>query len=695
MVLAKAATALGPVRRKFAPWNDPASKPFIEFRNVTKRFDDFTAVDNVTLSIYEREFFALLGPSGCGKTTMMRMVAGFEEPTAGDVLLDGRSLAGVPPYRRPTNMMFQSYALFPHMTVEANIAFGLKQAGMPAPDIKQRVEEMLTLVKLTGFARRKPDQLSGGQRQRVALARSLAKKPKVLLLDEPLAALDKKLREETQFELIDLQVTLGLTFLIVTHDQEEAMTVADRIAVMNHGKVVQVATPAEIYEQPNSRYVADFVGDINLLEGRHHRRRRPRPDGCDGTGAIVEVDRRSGVSGDAVVRHPPGEGIDLPRPPGRSRRQRHCRRGVGHRLSRRCVDLSRAAGDRRHGQGDGHQPYAAGRAADHLGRQGVADLGPRLRRGADAMNGDAPKHRSWRWGVIALPYAWLAALFLVPFLIVFKISFSTVAVGVPPYAPNFDLAHGIGGLIDAFRQFTVDNYTWLTQDDLYARAYLGSLWIAGVSTLLVLLIGYPIAYGMARAPRRWQPILLMLVILPFWTSFLIRVYAWIGILKKEGLLNQLLLWLGVIHEPLTILNTNWAVYIGIVYSYLPFMVLPLYAALEKMDESLLEAAADLGCPPLKAFWKITFPLSLPGVIAGCFLVFIPATGEFVIPDLLGGSDTLMIGKTLWSEFFSNRDWPIASAVAVILLLILVVPIVIFQNRARRPAAAISARSPEP
>ena len=263
-----AKTALGPVRRKFAPWNDPAAKPFIEFHNVTKRFGDFTAVDDISLAIYEREFFALLGPSGCGKTTMMRMIAGFEEPSAGDVLLDGRNLAGVPPYRRPSNMMFQSYALFPHMTVEGNVAFGLKQEGMPKDQIASRVAEMLKLVKLTPFAKRKPDQLSGGQRQRVALARSLAKKPKVLLLDEPLGALDKKLREETQFELSDLQVDLGLTFIIVTHDQEEAMTLADRIAVMDHGKIIQIGTPAEIYEQPNSRYVADFIGNINLMEGR-------------------------------------------------------------------------------------------------------------------------------------------------------------------------------------------------------------------------------------------------------------------------------------------------------------------------------------------------------------------------------------------------------------------------------------------
>ena len=296
----------------------------------------------------------------------------------------------------------------------------------------------------------------------------------------------------------------------------------------------------------------------------------------------------------------------------------------------------------------------------------------------------APARWSWlRWLVVLIPYAWLFVLFLVPFLIVFKISFSTTAIAQPPYIPVFDLADGVGGLFESAKKFTVDNYLWLTEDDLYLRAYLSSLWIAFVSTLLVLLIGFPVAYGMARAPRAWQATLVMLIILPFWTSFLIRVYAWIGILKKEGLLNQFLLWIGVISEPLTILNTNWAVYIGIVYSYLPFMVLPLYAALERMDHSLLEAAADLGCRPVRAFWKITVPLALPGIVAGSFLVFIPVTGEFVIPDLLGGSDTLMIGKTLWSEFFNNRDWPLASAVAVILLLILVIPIVLFQNQEQR------------
>ncbi|CAN7187585.1 ABC transporter ATP-binding protein [Rhizobium leguminosarum] len=260
--------SLGNIRRSFAPWTDPSAKPFISIKNVTKRFGDFTAVDNLSLDIYHREFFALLGASGCGKSTLLRMLAGFEQPTSGEIVLDGTDMAGTPPYRRPVNMMFQSYALFPHMTVEKNIAFGLRQDGMAKDEMTDRVLQMLKLVKLEQFASRKPNQLSGGQRQRVALARSLAKRPKVLLLDEPLGALDKKLREETQFELMDLQQNLGLTFVVVTHDQEEAMTMADRIAVMSHGKVVQVATPAEIYEAPNCRFVADFIGDVNIFDGK-------------------------------------------------------------------------------------------------------------------------------------------------------------------------------------------------------------------------------------------------------------------------------------------------------------------------------------------------------------------------------------------------------------------------------------------
>ena len=285
--------------------------------------------------------------------------------------------------------------------------------------------------------------------------------------------------------------------------------------------------------------------------------------------------------------------------------------------------------------------------------------------------------------VIIVPYLWLLFFFLIPFVIVFKISLSQTAIAMPPYTPVLDFSDGVSGFFAGFRDLNFDNYVWLTQDALYFKAYVTSVIIAAISTVLTLIVGYPIAYGMSRAPATIRPTLLMLVILPFWTSFLIRVYAWIGILKPEGLLNQLLLSLHIINQPLVILNTYTAIFIGIVYSYLPFMVLPLYSSLEKMDYSLIEAAKDLGCPPTAAFWKITFPLSLPGVIAGCLLVFIPAVGEFVIPDLLGGSQTLMIGKTLWNEFFANRDWPVSSAVAVILLLLLTVPIMFFQQAQAR------------
>jgi putrescine transport system permease protein len=286
------------------------------------------------------------------------------------------------------------------------------------------------------------------------------------------------------------------------------------------------------------------------------------------------------------------------------------------------------------------------------------------------------------WGprlVILIPALWLTALFLGPFLIVLKISLSQTVIAQPPYAPVLDLAAGWQGIRDFVAGLSFGNYVLLASDSLYVTSYLRSLLIAATSTLILLLIGYPIAYGIARAPRRAQPILVAAIVLPFLTAFLIRIYAWVNILQREGLLNDVLLAIGLIREPLVWLSTDTAIYIGIVYSYLPFMVLPLYASLEKMNETLLEAATDLGCPWWKAFWLVTVPLSLPGIVAGALLCFIPIAGEFVIPDLLGGSGATMIGQTLWTEFFSNKDWPVASALAVVLLAVLLAPILIYQH----------------
>ena len=292
----------------------------------------------------------------------------------------------------------------------------------------------------------------------------------------------------------------------------------------------------------------------------------------------------------------------------------------------------------------------------------------------------AGKRRTWGARLVVLvPYLWLIVFFLVPFLIVFKISLSHTAIAQPPYTPVFDLAAGFAGVSRFLQSLSFENYGFIGTDRLYLASYLKSLEIAAVSTALLLLLGIPLAYGMARAPRRWQPVLFMLVVLPFWTSFLIRIYAWTNILQRDGLLNQVLLWLGLVDAAPVWLSTDTAVYIGIVYSYLPFMVLPIYASLEKMDETLIEAAADLGCPRWKAFWLVTLPLAMPGIAAGALLCFIPIVGEFVIPDLLGGSDSMMIGQTLWTEFFLNKDWPVASAVAVVLLLLLLVPIMLYQR----------------
>lgn len=282
-----------------------------------------------------------------------------------------------------------------------------------------------------------------------------------------------------------------------------------------------------------------------------------------------------------------------------------------------------------------------------------------------------------------VPYVWMVLFFLVPFAFVLKISLSQTAIAQPPYEPVFDLTAGWESLRAAFAALSIDNFKLLGSDDIYVFAYVRSLTVALTATSLLLLIGYPIAYGMARLPKRWQAVAMVLVIVPFWTSFLIRIYAWINILQHDGMLNQILLALHLVSQPVVWLSTDSAMYIGIVYSYLPFMILPLYATLAKMESVLEEAASDLGAPPWQVFWLVTFPLSLPGVGAGVLLCFIPIVGEFVIPDLLAGSNSLMIGQTLWLEFFTNKDWPVASAAAIVLLVVLLVPLLLYERLQKR------------
>jgi putrescine transport system ATP-binding protein len=659
---------------------------FLVTENLVKRFDEAMAVDDVSLSIGRGEIFALLGSSGCGKSTLLRMLAGFEKPTSGRVLLGGQDVGQFPPYDRPMNMMFQSYALFPHLDIWENIAFGLKREGLPRAEIRQRVGEMLDLVQLGPFAKRKPHQLSGGQQQRVALARSLAKRPKLLLLDEPLGALDKKLREQTQFELVNIIEKVEVTCVMVTHDQEEAMTMASRIAVMSKGRVLQVGSPQEVYEHPANRFVADFIGNVNLFEGRISI---DEADRC----AVMTSHRRD-PCGTRRQRHHQHAGGNC----GAAGEDRHQqakaragqepvhRQGQGDRLLRLLQHLYRA-GQRRIARAYHRgQHLASWRGRHHLGGRRVLLVERRRRRGVArlrrARHGfpENPRARSALRHQRAICMAGAVLLPAVPDPAVHQLR----GHGQRHQPFQADLGYRNRCAQAQVRELLVD---LPRRDDggalfetIYIEAYLRSIWYALCTALLCLFIGYPFSYFIARARPTVRPALLMMVMLPFWTSFLLRVYAWKGILADQGIVNQTLMWLGITSEPIFMLYTNVSMLVGMTYVYLPFMILPLYANLVKMDFRLLEAAYDLGTVAIQGLLagdRAACP-SRASWPASCWCSF-PSVGEFVIPSLLGGPENLMIGRVVWDEMFTSNNWPRATALAVVMIAFIVVPLAIYYH----------------
>ncbi len=577
------------------------------------------ALDDVSLDIHANEFFTLLGPSGCGKTTLLRLIAGFEQPSSGSIRLYGERMEGLPPFRRPVNTVFQSYALFPHMSVAENIGFGLEMQGRPRSEIGATVSRMLELVKLPEVGKRRADQLSGGQQQRIALARALASRPKVLLLDESLSALDLKLRKEMQIELKRLQHETGITFIFVTHDQEEALTMSDRIAVMSKGKVLQVGTPSDIYEAPLNRAVADFIGETNFLEGQADADGVRLADGQRLAGHVQVVD---GI----VPAQSGGEGA------GADSRRRH---PGARRMSTAGRPTAQQSAERR-------------------------QLRRRLLLSSPAM------------------------LMLVLFLV--------IPLGIM-FAVSIQQSGDYGGV--KWGQHSLEaylNFLWerdLDDSLVFNADYLGifqrSFWLSLLTTLGCLALGFPTALYLALQPERRRNLLLFLVTVPFWTNLLVRVYAWILLLRNGGLVDAGLQGIGLTDTGLGLLYTDNAVIIGLLYTYLPFMVLPIYTSLEKMDWRLVEAAFDLGANRWKALRRVIVPLAMPGIVAGCILVFIPALGSYIIPELLGGGKALMIGNLIQLQFGTAHNWPFGAALSFALLAFVLLAMLIHNLRFRANA----------
>ncbi len=606
----------------------------VQFSSVTKlyRGAHSNAVDGISLSILAGEFFSILGPSGSGKTTCLRLIAGFEQPTSGTILLAGKDVVGTPAYRRDVNTVFQNYALFPHMTIAENIAYPLRMQRLSKADIAPRVDEALSLVEMREFGSRLPHQLSGGQRQRVALARALVARPSVLLLDEPLGALDLQLRQQMQVVLKEIQREVGITFVYVTHDQGEALSMSDRLAVMSAGRIEQVGTPREVYFNPVTPFVAGFIGKSNI-----------------GSGRVFNADGQ-----------PVGQwgGLEFPVPAGAK---------VGEcffSLRPEAVVLGTGGGD----------VVAEGTVTSvvFLGDSSEVGILRNFRCGLPSVSmsaSDSPCHFTrpkwcpsmaspailsaglWRKVSLAPLIVWAAILVLLPNLLMLVFSFWQTRDGV------------------LIREFTISNYIDVLTNDVSMRILGQTMLVALGASLLATAIAYPMAWFVVRKLSRHRLLAVLMVIVPLWISYLVRVYAWKIILGESGVINSALLNLGLIQDPLSfMLYSRFAVFLTLTYVSIPFAFVASYAALERLPTPLLEASADAGASPLRTYWTIVWPLSRQGVGIGFALAFLLCVGDYLTPAMVGGLQGTMFGSLIVNQFGLANNWPLGAAMSIVLLL---------------------------
>ena len=627
--------------------------PAVRFVNCCRRFGSVRAVDGVTLDIAQGEFFAMLGPSGSGKTTCLRLIAGFEQPDEGHIEIFGETAEGMPPYKRNVNTVFQDYALFPHMTVGENVAYGLRIKGVPRAERETKAKKALAMVKLAGYEDRRPAQLSGGQRQRVALARALVNGPKVLLLDEPLGALDLKLREQMQEELKALQKELGITFVFVTHDQGEALSMADRVAVFNEGKIVQVGVPDDVYERPRSRFVADFVGSSNVLSPEFASRHggaakwtslKPEKIGVFPAGKKVG-DGQSHADGEIKMISYQGAVTRFSVATGHTRLSAEMPAGGPNLKARRqrAPDLAKI--------GDGH--HGGGRVSHVATVERESGISDKI---SDIFFA-RPKLLTLL--LLLPPLLWIGIVYVGSLFALLLQSFYSL--------------DDYSGLI--VREFTLSTYAQLLEE-ANIQIIIRTVSMAALVTLACAVIAFPIAYYAARYARGWTKALFYLaVMMPLWSSYLVKVYAWKLILAKEGILTWLakglhLSWLidGILALPVIGGPSLSFSYIGtflvFVYIWIPYMILPTQAALERVPINYIEASADLGAEPKQTFWTVIFPLALPGIIAGSIFTFSLTLGDYIVPTIVGNS-RLMIGQAVYTLQGTAGNVPLAAAFTVV------------------------------